>query len=201
MSLELVNTLCSLLTVAIIAATAIVALGQLRHLRAGNQITALLSIQDELDGKDYRKSEALLREQLQAALREPAFCEFIVAMSQSHPVIPADERYPKIRQAVIVVGNTFENLGSLVKNEMLDQSLFFDVFSWVVNRTWRNLAGYIAIIRASTGQRSVYENFEYIAALSERYLATQRDSYPKGVARLEMRVPEPAKAFLEKSSP
>ena len=51
MSLELLNALASLLTVCIIAATAIAAMVQLRHLRAGNQITAMLAIGEELSGK------------------------------------------------------------------------------------------------------------------------------------------------------
>ena len=44
MSLELINTFATLLTVAIIAATAVAAMVQLRHLRAGNQINAMLAI-------------------------------------------------------------------------------------------------------------------------------------------------------------
>ncbi len=44
MPLELVNTAAALLTVTIVAATALAALIQLRHLRAANQIHALLSM-------------------------------------------------------------------------------------------------------------------------------------------------------------
>ena len=49
MSLELVNTIATMTTAAVIGATAIAALVQLRHLRAANQITALLAVQNELD--------------------------------------------------------------------------------------------------------------------------------------------------------
>jgi len=44
MSLELINAVAGLATVTIVAVTAVAALIQLRHLRAGNQISALLSV-------------------------------------------------------------------------------------------------------------------------------------------------------------
>jgi hypothetical protein len=50
MSLELINTLGTVTTVAIVAAAAIAALVQLRHLRAGNQINAMLSIGQRISG-------------------------------------------------------------------------------------------------------------------------------------------------------
>ena len=66
MSLELVNTIGTLLTASIIAATAITAIIQLRHLRAGNQIAAMLQIGQEFvamrgrTAPDYLEPEAAI---------------------------------------------------------------------------------------------------------------------------------------------
>ena len=55
MSLELVNTFGTLLTVAIIAATAIAAMIQLRHLRAGNQINSLLMLGEQFESREFSR--------------------------------------------------------------------------------------------------------------------------------------------------
>ncbi len=52
MRLEVINAIAALATVAIIAATAIAALVQLRHLRAGNQIQALLTVDGQLNDRN-----------------------------------------------------------------------------------------------------------------------------------------------------
>ena len=67
MSLELVNTLASLVTATVIGATAIAAIVQLRHMRMGNQITALLSLQNEFDSKDFRDAEDVIRKERRRA--------------------------------------------------------------------------------------------------------------------------------------
>jgi len=195
MSLEVLNTLGTLLSVAIVGAIATAALVQLRHLRAGNQITALLAVQNELDSQDFREA-ILVRRELPGALRDRAFCEFEIAVSQSRPDIPTNDKYLKIRQAANLVGNTFENLGSLVKNGILDRRLFLDIYSWIVRRYWNNLEGFTAIARAAAGERTIYENFEFIAAVSQRYLETHPDTYPPGMPRLDVRLPKVAEGCI-----
>ena len=195
MSLELLNTLGSFLTVAIVGATAIAALVQLRHLRAGNQITALLAVQNELDSPDFRAAEIIVRQELAAALQDGEFCEYEIAMSQSRPT-PANARYLEIRQAANLVANTFENLGALVKNGIFDRWLFLDIYCWVVAGYWKRLEGLTAIARAASGERSIYENFEYIAAISQEFLDSHPDTYPPNVERLDVQLPDAAKRLL-----
>ena len=66
MSLEMLNAFASLLTVCIIAATAIAAMGQLRHLRAGNQINAMLAIGEELSSRQLLDAKLVIRRKLAA---------------------------------------------------------------------------------------------------------------------------------------
>lgn len=196
MSLELVNTIATLTTAAVIATTAIVAIVQLRHLRAANQITALLAVQNELDSQDYREAEVIVREELDAALADPVFCKFEIAMSRRLNGVKMEGRHLQIRQAANFIGNTFENIGSMVKNGILDKHLVMDIYSWIVVSQWDRLAGLTAMARAATGEPAIYENFEYLAALSKRFLKNYPQTYPANMEHLEITVPPAAKAFL-----
>ena len=127
MSLELVNTIATLTTATVIGATAIAALVQLKHLRAANQITALLAVQNELDSPDYRDADIMVRKELTPLLEDAEFCRFEMAMSRRMPQANIDERYLKVRNAANLIGNTFENIGSIVKNGILDERLVMDI--------------------------------------------------------------------------
>ena len=63
MSLELVSAIASVVTAIVISATAVAAIIQLRHMRMSNQITALLAVQAEVDAKDFRDAEVLMRKE------------------------------------------------------------------------------------------------------------------------------------------
>ncbi|MBV8172645.1 MAG: DUF4760 domain-containing protein [Candidatus Eremiobacteraeota bacterium] len=196
MSLEVINTIATTTTALVIAATAIAALIQLRHLRAANQIAALLAVQNELDSGDFREAEVTVREQLGSMLEDPDFCAFEIALSRRVFAGKMNENYLKVRSSANLLGNTFENIGSMVKNGILDKHLVMDIYSWIVASYWDRMAGLIAMGRASTGQISIYENFEYLAALSKRYLATNPVTYPRDLERLPLSVPSAAKQYL-----
>ena len=82
MPLDVLNTIGTLITIAIVAATAIAAMVQLRHLRAGNQIAAILAVQNELDSPEFREAEIIVRQDLPGALRDRAFCEYEIAYAR-----------------------------------------------------------------------------------------------------------------------
>ena len=117
-------------------------------------------------------------------------------MSKRIPNVHANEHYLKVRQAANLIGNTFENIGSMVKNGILDKHLVMDIYGWIVLMQWQALAGLTAIARTATGESNIYENFEYLAALSKRYLAAHPVTYPRNVERLTLEVPPAARAFL-----
>jgi len=192
MSLELLNTLGTLTTAAIIAATAIAALVQLRHLRAGNLITALLTIENEMDNQDFRNAESLVRDELPTLLQGRDFCRYCIEYARRAAVAESDDRYARVRQAAVLIANTFENLGALVKRGIFDQSLFLDIYSDIVVGFWNDLEGFTAIRRAATGFDGIYENFEYIAAISQRYLGAHPSAYPSNMKRLTVSLPDAA---------
>jgi len=117
-------------------------------------------------------------------------------MGRGVPHVDVDKHYLKVRQAANLIGNTFENIGSMVKNGILDERLVLDIYCWIIYGQWQRLAGLTALARVATGEPSIRENFEYIAVLLKRYLATHPVTYPQNVERLKLEVPTAAKDVL-----
>jgi hypothetical protein len=150
-------------TATVIGATAIAAIVQLRHMRMGNQITALLSLQNEFDSKDFREAEDVVRKELGGLHEDPEFCRYCISIARRETP-PPNHPYEAVRTSAILIGNTFENLGVLVKNSIVERTLFLDVYSWNVALTWERLEPLVALTRAASGERSIWDNFEYIAS-------------------------------------
>ena len=73
MSLELANTLATIGTFVVIAATAIAAVLQLRHARSSNQIAALNELRETTETPEYMEAAHFVQGGLGAKLRDPAF--------------------------------------------------------------------------------------------------------------------------------
>lgn len=191
MSLELVNTFGTLLTVAIISATAIAALVQLRHLRQGNQINAMLSIGNQYDHSAFREARQLLSHKLASTLEDPLYREYELTLTrnQATPAVPDD--FVQLRSAANLVGNTHEELGILVKNGIVDKDLFLDRYCWVIAGDWRLLERFTAYVRAAAGNEAIWESFEYLAVVSEDWMRDHPSMYPTGVRRMPLHNPWP----------
>lgn len=85
MSLELVNTLASLATFLVIAATGIAALVQLRHMRSSNQITALNELIAVQHSSEYNAARHFVHAELPERLEDPTFRhELFAFMNKEH---------------------------------------------------------------------------------------------------------------------
>jgi hypothetical protein len=185
MSLELLNASASLLTVCIIAATALAAMVQLRHLRAGNQINAMLAIGEELSSKTINDARYVVRHKLAVVVDDPRFRAYNARADrdESQEVIP---EYEEIRDAVTFVGNSYEELGILVKQGIVDKDIFLDRYSWVIVGTWKRIEKALADSRMAVGKDAIWENFEYLAVLSEDWLRDHPSTYPRGSRRMPL---------------
>ena len=105
------------------------------------------------------------------------------------PTVP--EEYSRIYDAVRLVANTFEDLGILVKNGIVDRALFLDSYGWQTMQTWKRLERVIAWTRAIVNQPTVWENFEYLTVLAEDFHRDHPSSYPEAMRRLEPHNPWP----------
>jgi len=199
MSLEFLNSIAPILTIVIVAATAIAALVQLKHMRAGNQISALLAIGEELSTEKYADAADLVRHNLAAAMEDPVYREYEVALTLNRPAPAVDQTYVEIRRASVFVGNAHEQLGILVKSGIVDRDMLLDRYNWLILLQWRRLEAVTALSRAAMGNTTAWENFEYLAVLSEDYMAKhQRGTYPRGIRRIVLtnRWPLPASATV-----
>lgn len=186
MSLELINTLGTVTTVVIVAAAAIAALVQLRHLRAGNQINAMLSIGEKIQSGEFQEAQNVVSGQLKAALEDPDFREYNTALGRGLPTPAIEPRYVHLRRATVLIGNSIEELGILVKNGIVDGKLFLDRYQFVVVRNWNVLEDFTALSRDATGKSALWENFEYLTVVCQDWERLHPTTYPKGVRRLEL---------------
>jgi len=191
MPLELLNTFGTLATVAIVAATAFAALIQLRHLRAGNQINAMISIGDKFQSTEFARALETVGTDLDAALDDQAFRDYLMALSQRSPTGDVPARYKEARHAALLVGNTYEELGILIKNGIVDRDLFLDRYCAVAIGAWKRLESYLAFTREVQDDQAIWENFEMIVALSERWVREHPSTYPSNLDRLRIVNPWP----------
>jgi hypothetical protein len=187
MSLDLLNTIGTLLTVAIVSATAIAALIQLRHLRAGNQINAILTIGDKFQEPSFRDGSYLVRHSLPAALEDPQFRAFVVARQHGDVLPDVTPEYRMLNQAALLVGNAYEEAGNLIKNGVVDEVLFLDQYCSNIVGGWKGLQDYTAFCRAISGDIGLWDNFEYLTVRARDFLARHPTTYPNGVPRIALK--------------
>jgi hypothetical protein len=186
MSLELLSTIGTLTTVVIVAATAVAALVQLRHLRAGNQINAILSIGELINGRAFGDAVNLVGTQLPAAMEDPAFRDYWLARVRGEK-LPSGDPYAELRAAVVNAANTYEQLGALVRNGIIDQTIFIEGFCAPLLGLWRRTEVLTAFSRDIENDQALWENFEYLAVLSEDWLQQHTTTYPRGMRRMQLR--------------
>ena len=190
MSIELWNTLAAFGTFIVIAVTAIAAMVELRHLRAGNQLSAVFAIDERLQALDFLDARILVRGRLASALEDRAFRGYLAAEAAGRATRDVPPDYDTVRDAARLVANRYESLGVLVKNRTIESMQFLDAYANNVNRAWADLEKYVALSRDVSGH-SLYENFEYLAVISEDWLNAHPDTYPRNTRRKQLRNPWP----------
>jgi hypothetical protein len=180
MSFELWNTVATVGTFLVIAATALAAIVQLRQMRGGNQITVLTELRASQENPQHLKAVHYVYSELASNMQDPVF-RYQLANRDARTV----ENNQKISYAE-TVGDFYENMGAFVKTGLIDRSLLMDIHSAVILETWNVLAELTAILRVRYGQ-AVYENFEYLVVLSQDWNAAHPDgSYPHNVRRIDL---------------
>ena len=174
--LDWVNTGVQVGTLLVFAGTAVAAIVQIRHLRASNELAALLQLGEELASDRMQAALRFVRFDLDEALARPAYREELFELgfvdATAHPEMDAC--------------NWFDRVGSLVKHRLIDERTFLDLFARLIIYYWEHCAPAIALLRRRRGAGQ-YENFEYLAAIARRWKAEHpAGAFPAGVARLEI---------------
>lgn len=161
-------------TFVVIAATAIAALVQLRHLRAGNQLTTLLTLMRMWDQPEMQEHIRYMRGPFQEKLRDPAFVRQFAQDSLSRAEHPE-----------LLVADFWEQIGAFMKYNLMDERSWLDVASNQVITAWTALEPAISSMREGTSMAS-FENFEYVAVRARLWAQSHPDGcYPKGTPRME----------------
>ena len=172
MSLETLNAVASLGTFVVILATAIIALGQLRHIRLGNQLSGLLSTLEMLQDPSVRELVNFVRHDLAARMRDEAFRASLNEIPIDRTVHP--EMY---------LCDMYNHVGSFVRSGLIDEQIYLQTDCYNVSLYWELLKDVIA-----EGRRNrpyIFENFEWLAARAERWHSHHpRGDYPRGEQRM-----------------
>jgi hypothetical protein len=169
---------------------AISALVQLRHLRAANQISAVLGLMQGWATPEYRKLVNYVAQELDEKLKDPGYRASLMR-------IPAD----RIAHPELAVLDGWEQLGALVKLEALSEGVLLETAGSQCLMAWKRLAPVIAIVRRSRGPQ-VYDNFEYLAARALRWDAKHPEgTYPAHTPHMPIVDPFPDDAKVKPDVP
>lgn len=172
MSAEWLTAIASLLTLAVFAVAAFAALRQIRHMRSGNQVAALLPLTEKYSEPEVRASLDYVLAELNRDLEDAEVRAGVVAR-------PA---YGKARSAQLTF-NFYESVGALVRAGTLDLFLVLLYFT-TPSEVWELGEDYIALTRKDRGPE-IFENFEALVILQRRYERRHGTSlFPHSMQRL-----------------
>ena len=197
MPVEFWSSLWSFLTLLVIAATVVPAVMQIRHLSSNNQIQTLLSLERDFNEHYLQEAFRYVQHELPKRLEDPVYRAELARIgyidAQLHPEMK--------------VCNWFDEIGTFVKNGLVGEQAFFELFGRLVDRYWELLTPVIALLRRERGLRQ-YQNFEFLTARYRRWVRLHPDGvYPKSVPRLALEDPwlaadgTPAKPRVEPALP
>jgi Domain of unknown function (DUF4760) len=172
-----ITAISSFATFVVIAASALAAVMQLRHMRSGNQIAVMNEVRHRMEDSEFVQTMRFIRHELPQRYGDAAFRKELLSSTSPESL--------RINE----VANFFDLTGSFVKHRMVDPDLACDVWYVPIVPCWDALAPLISSRRAALGYRQ-WEDFEYFALLCKRFRKKHPSgTYPKGLEALPL--PEP----------
>ena len=144
------------MSTAVIAATAIAAFIQIKHLRASNQVEGFNEHFRELFSTTLTESVAFIEGELQERLKDETFRRELSTGGSNW------QRHPELR-----IGAFWEKTGTLLQHGWLDKELFLDYAGDVCPRHWLLLSEVCRLRRER--EPLIWERFEYLVKECERY--------------------------------
>jgi hypothetical protein len=186
MSAEWVTAIATAGTFVVIAASAIAALVQLRHMRGSNQIAVLTELRETMESREFQERYAEVVGRFRERMADREFRKQIMSERRLAGI-------EGVRSAVLV-GNFFENNGVLVRRHIIDGELFCEMWGPNTVSAWNALEEFIANRRLINGP-GLFENFEYLVLMCERHLAKfPHGTFPPNHVRKTLPQPWPESA-------
>jgi hypothetical protein len=171
MSIEVLSTAAAVGTFMVIAATAIAAVVQLRHLRAQNQLTGLLTVLARVEDPNFNAWVDGARSLINEKMNDLGYWRAVQAGS-----------FERGNNPWLNLGNSYEWVGSLVSNGLIPERAFMDIYSGRVADAWNLMEPATAVSRLRSS--GIWTNFEYLAVRADVYLRKFPEGfYPHGVPR------------------
>lgn len=175
MSPEWVGAIAAIGTFVVIAASAIAALVQMRHMRSANQIALFTAYNTEFDSPQFASAFAYVRTELpnhEFTREELDNLVNGIFLGRLH-----DAR---------TIGNFFEDMGSFVLTGVLHRSIVCNIYSFNVLDAWHALAPMAFFARKHRNMPGIWENFEALAVMADSFLAQHPNGvYPRGLRRMK----------------
>jgi hypothetical protein len=166
MNADMIAALAQVGTLVVVLASVAAALIQLRHIRAGNQLQALLSLERDFQRPELQAALTYVQAKLPQRLEDPTYRREL-------------ERIGFIDYSVhpeMIACNWLNEIGTLVKRGLVSEDTFMDLFARLIVHCWRQLAPAIAIMRRTRGPVQ-YHDFEYLAMTATAWL----ERNPQGI--------------------
>lgn len=175
MTPEYLTAIGSIGTFVVIAATAVAAVIQLRHMRANNQLTGLLNVLARIEDPESSGWYEDAKDQIAKNMGDPNYRRAIY-----------EGTFSRRDNAWANLCNSYEWTGSLVKHDLIPEEPFMDVYSARLQAAW-DLVEEIVAIRRRRGDPSLWENFEYLVVRAKAWeKAYPSGAYPADAERLKI---------------
>jgi hypothetical protein len=177
MNWDEISAISTFITMIVIAATAIAAVIQLRHMRAGNAITGFLGFLDKWSSPEARAVQNyVFGDDMLRKIDDPAYREELL----SGKVVDT------LRNPEFQLLNFWESIGMFIKLGYVPEDVVLDTGGAFAVLAWNRLVPVIALLREARGNQ-MYDNFEYLASraiLWER--AHPYGTFPKHTPHLQV---------------
>ena len=175
MNWDILSAVSTFVTMLVVAATAIAAVIQLRHMRAGNAISGFLGFMDKWSSPEAREiANYAFSDRMKQKLADPEYRQELV----SKPIVDR-LKHPEFQYL-----DFWESIGMFVKLGYFAEDVVLESGGPTALRAWEALAPAIAIVRSARGSQ-VYDNFEYLASRAIMWEAKHPDGiFPKDTPHL-----------------
>jgi hypothetical protein len=168
-------------TLVVILLSVAAALVQLRHIRAGNQLQALLSLEHDFRAPELQAALSYVQATLAARLEDREYRRELERIGFVDPKV-----HPEMTAC-----NWLNEMGTLVKRGYVSEDAFMDLFARLIVHCWRQVAPAVAIMRRSRGDAQ-YHDFEFLAVRAAAWLRRNpQGAFPRSFLRESL--PDPWK--------
>jgi hypothetical protein len=155
---EALTAIGTLLSALIIAVSAVVAIAQIRHLRAAAALQGFLALMTEASGPRIGQANAYIETELPERLKDEAYRREL-----------AEGKFDTEMHPELVIGALWERIGALIHFNYIDESLFIDFVGGICLHQW-DLLREVTELRRRQNPMS-WERFEELADRCRAYQA------------------------------